>query len=156
VYNKSTLKGENKMKRRTTKMGKEHLWQDTILGNKELFRQVDLWAEHESYMNRDEDFFDLSRGFLLRINDSYLYFKDSDDLKLLLSHYKRAGEVKFATPYSDNIKIETVDGYHTIAKFTEDYEYKGEGYRYDWELSHDWKKTIKSYKRLGLIKNECE
>lgn len=137
-------------------MGKEHLWQDTILGNKELFRQVDLWAKHEDCMHQDEDFFDLSRGFVLRINDGYLYFKDSGELKLLLSNYKKAGDVKFATPYSDSITIETIDGYYTIAKFTEDYEYGGEEHRYDWQLSYDWKKMVKDYKRLGLIKNECE
>ena len=125
---------------------KEIEWESTILGNEELFKNLDLWRKHKE-LQMDEDDNPLEKGFLLSINGSKLYFETDEELVVLLKSYKNAVKTDFAEIKRDYIEISTACGYHTIAEYEIDLE--SDAYKYDWFINHFWEKDeVKFIKKL--------
>jgi hypothetical protein len=120
-------------------------WESTILGNEELFKNLDLWRKHRE-LQMDEDDNPLGKGFLLSINGSKLYFETDEELVVLLKSYKNAVKTDFAEIERDCIEISTVYGYNTIAEYEIDDE---NVYKYDWFINYFWERDeVKFIKKL--------
>ena len=124
---------------------KEIEWESTILGNEELFKNLDLWRKHKE-LQMDEDDNPLEKGFLLSINGSKLYFETDEELVVLLKSYKNAVKTDFAEIKRDCIEISTVYHYSTIAEYETDQD---NIYKYDWFIDYFWERDeVKFIKKL--------
>lgn len=127
-------------------------WENTILGNEELFKNLDLWKKHQE-LQMDEDDNPLEKGFVLKVDGGAFYFETNEELVVLLKSYKNAVKTEFADLSREYIEISTVYHYHTIASYdmnTETFD------KYDWLIDYWWEnETSKFIKKLhGWDKND--
>lgn len=127
-------------------------WENTILGNEELFKNLDLWRKHKE-LQMDENDNPMEKGFVLGVRGGAFYFETNEELVALLKSYKNAVKMEFVDLSRNYIEISTACGYHTIAEYERDIE---NGYKYDWFINHFWEKDeVKFIKKLhGWDKND--
>lgn len=126
-------------------------WESTILGNEELFKNLDLWRKHRELL-MDENDNPLEKGFVLKVEGGAFYFETNEELVVLLKSYKNAVKVELADIERDSIEITTVYDYQTIAEYEIDQD---NVYKYDWFINYFWEKEVKFIKKLhGWDKND--
>lgn len=126
-------------------------WESTILGNEELFKNLDLWRKHQE-LQMDENDNPLEKGFVLKVAGGTFYFETDEELVMLLKSYKNAMKAEFADIDRDPIEISTVHNYHCIAYYDIDTETFD---RYAWLIYYYWEKEVNFIKKLhGWDKND--